>query len=957
MKNQMHRLLNALLALIIVAGMAVSNAPVTAEKTPPEPLQLLASAREVQAENLTLLNMTTFTLLDGRQVQRIKAWDASAGQPLGGDFMNGKEVILADLQAEAGGTWRQQHGALTPATVYQLSRFAPTDPVNIAIWLAGDIEALPHEEKLSGGTEKDYETALTPAPDAQDRQLHETIRLGDKDFLVPLANDQIPDFVRAATLPGMDSPPDSHRTEAEQAASMQANMAAIPAADADGQIEAFKQANQRHLEAQVAPLQAAFAAHLATEGLKPTYASPLMPSVVLENVPRSLVEEMAFWPEIDAIYIVPDHAGPSVNTARPAQNANLVNDVGYIGTGVAVAVLEGERAFFANPTLVLRNAYDGTQPYANHPTAVAGFIKSTASGYYGLANGATVDSANGSYSNWATMTAAMDWAAANNTVINNSWYWDYPDSPTFWEADRRLDYIVRYLYDYVTVAAGNFGNGCGGNFSSYVVSPAKGYNVMAVGNHEDQDNTNWTDDAMDVCSSFGNPGSDTADPTREKPEVSAIGATLDSTLTTTTDPLVGPVGSGTSYAAPMVASLAADMIQADPALAAKPEALRALIMATALQNVEGTARLSDKDGVGAVDFTAALASAERGHYTSQYVSSSSTFPISFTQYVHKGERVRFVITWLSNPDGTYTSDPLPADLDLYAYRADGSTLMGASTSSSNNFEIVDFIAPESETYQFRVNKFTFTGAGTWLGTGRWRGEYRISPFIQYTDPKASPLGTHLAIDPTEWARPNYWRVLGIRSTSSDHDLYFYTASLFANPNTRTFLNGSFNANSIDVVAVDGNHRSSALFDHYVIRNYSGSGGYNVNWSNNNFTLTAGTYGPFTPASPLPADIYDLYLKPGVWRILVVPNNPTNTSDISVHLFASSASNPDSWVQGSWQAARYSNTSSSPATTEGFFFRAPAADYYGLVISSVSSSTTLSYYIKIESLIFLPSIIR
>ncbi|HZU86936.1 MAG TPA: S8 family serine peptidase, partial [Anaerolineaceae bacterium] len=647
---------------------------------------------------------------------------------------------------------------------------------------------------------------------------------------------------------------------------------------------------------------------------------------------------------------------PALDNARPAQNATEVNSAGYNGLGVTVAVLEGERAFFANPALVLNAAYDGLQPYTNHPTAVCGFIKSTAAGFEGLANGATVDSANGSYSNWGTMTAAMDWATTNDTVINNSWYWDSGNSAVFWEADRRLDYYVRHNYDFVSVAAGNFGNGCGTNFSTYVVSPAKGYNVLSVGNYEDQDNINWSDDAMDYCSSFGNPGSDSATPTRDKPEVSAIGATMDSTLPSAVAPLTGPVGSGTSYSSPMVAALAADLIQAQPTLADKPESLRAIIMATALHNVEGGAVNSDKDGTGGVDFTAALATAEREQFTSQYVESTTTYPLTFYLTAHQGERVRYVATWLSNPNAAYTTDVLPADLELYAYRADGSTYITSSTSSVNNYEIVEFIAPATETYVFKVFKFSFSGSLTWLGTAGWRGEYRISPLIYYSDPVASPLGTHLAIYPADWTHSNYWRVLGLRSVNSDHDLRLNSASLFDDPSSRSYLAGSSSGASIDMVVVDGNHRSSALSEHYLVSKFSGPGGYDVDWSNNNGVLLSGTSGPFTRGSALPADIHDLYLDPGLWRILIVPNGLSNTSNLSAYLFASSSIDTYSWTQGAYSAAAHSDVSTSTLTTEGFFYNAPAADYYGLVISGVSAGSS-SYYVKVERVVFLPAVMR
>lgn len=949
MKAISLRVFNAFLALVVILSMFSGAVRVTAQTTPPSPLEILAASRKLDAKDLSLLNETTFTLLDGHKVQRIKALDTRNGQIIGGDFENGLEVNLAALEATAGASWRAAHGALTPQSLIVLSTLAPADTVNISLWLAGDIQALPHDEFKPDLASTPGQTNNIEASTDQSSG-PAVVPLGNKDFIVPLTAGQIPPEVLAAA-PGSISAPGSQIQEAQH----QELTPALPAADADGKIEAFKQANQRHLETQVTALQSALRPRLESLGLHASYASTIVPSTYLENVPRALVEKMAFWPEIDAIYIVPKQAGPALDSARPAQNANIVNNSGYIGTGVTVAVTEGERAYFANPGLTMNNCYDCSQDYANHPTAVAGFIKSTVFGYYGLANGATVDSANGSYSNWATQAAAIDWATTNDTILTNSWYWDSPNTSTFWEADRRLDYIVRYNYDFVAVAAGNFGNGCSSNWSSYVVSPAKGYNVLSVGNHEDQDNINWSDDAMDVCSSFGNPSNDTTGTAHEKPEVSAIGSTLDSTLPVASAPLVGPVGSGTSYASPMVAALAADLIQAKSTLSNKPEALRAIIMATALQNIEGSAITSDKDGAGAVDFTAALITAERNHFSSQYVASDSTYPITFYQSAYQGERMRFVITWLSNPSGPYTTDVLPADLDLTAYRADGTTVVAISSNSTNNFEVLDFIAPASETYIFKVTNYSFTGSGTWLGASWWRGEYRISPGTLYSDPLATPLGTLLSIYPADWAHSNYWRALGTRSTSSDHDLKLYSAGLAENPSTRSTLAISSSSLPLDFIVVDGNHSSSSQMEHYQVVPFSGTGGYTINWSNNYGTLSPGIYGPFTKTSSLPVETYDLSLNPGYWRITVIPSL-ANTVDLGVYAFTSTSGTPSSWAQGKYLASSRSDVSTNALVSEGLYLYAANSDYYGLVVTANTNGYS-DYYIKIDSLVFLPVLMR
>lgn len=947
---------------LLIAPLFVPVAPVSSNQT--DHTQLLATATGAQIQDLGEVEASTVTLLNGQQILRLKAYNFASGQVVGADFANGQVVEYNTLAAEAGKQWREQHGALTPATVTALSSLAADERVNVAVWLAVQVESLPRPERTP--QRADFDIAAADATQDVAYAPLSGIEIEGKPVVQPLPDSAIPAEVRdsLSTRSSGENVTETPKTEAEIAANRQAQSDALPSAAADTEIAAFKAANDAYIRSQIAPARAQFLQKLEANGLKSTYASEMVPMAYLPNLTRSEVEKLAFWPEIDAIYIVPDQAGPSLNIARISQNAHLISNVGYTGNGVNVSVTEGERAFFGNPYLTLDQAYDGSKPYADHPTAVAGFIRSTFTNtffnYEGLAKAATVDSANGSYSDFGVMSAAMDWGASNNTVLNNSWYWDSSNNPSFWSVDRQQDYYVRYNYDFVTVAAGNFGNGCGSNFSSYVLSPAKGYNVMTVGNYDDLDTIGWSGDAMDICSSYGDPANDGNTIFHAKPEVSAIGTGMSSTLANSSAPYVGPVGSGTSYASPMVAALAADLIQAVPAFSSEPEVLRALIMATALHNIEGSSRYSDVDGAGGIDVSAALASAERGNYQSTFIDASTTYPITYTQYAYAGEKVRFAISWLSNPTSDYTTDPLPVDLDLSAYRADGTTYITGSASISNNFEIVEFTAPASETYQFKVARFgSHSGNGTWLGAGWWRGVYRISPNAGYSDPQATPLGTHLAVYPNNWSPSTYWRAFGIRSDDGgDHDLYMTTSSEFDDPSTRTELAASKSGFNDDIIVVDGNHWTPAVPEHYQVKRYSGSGGYKVGWSNQGIAIYwPGTYGPYTMSSSQVVQVFDLYVSnTHSVRVSIVPTG-SNASNLAVYLYKSDPSTQTGMALQKWEAVRYSDSSSDPTTVERITY-ASESDWYGLVVSNRSSSTA-SYYIVIELLqnLYLPGVLR
>ncbi|MBI5033614.1 MAG: hypothetical protein HZB51_24100 [Chloroflexi bacterium] len=915
-------------------------------------LQRLATATRRSAANLKLTDEASFTLLNGKKLERLKAIDVRMSEIVGGTFDGDQAVDEPALRAQAAAEWRAAHGALTPETVNQLQTLNADDKLNIAVWLVANIQPLPQSDHIYSESSSAFSTSSTidqaPTAGAND------VKLPAK----PIPESQIPAEVKVrfatATTGASASLPASEKSTGPQAPVIDHTARAAQVAQA----QVFHRQNTDAVRGQIAPVRAQFIDLMQSQAIQVDYASETVPMAVVNGVTRTQIENLAFLPEIDAIYIVPDHAGPSLANARPTQNADLINSVGYNGSGVNVSVTEGERASSANPYLAITGFYNSGAASQSHPTAVSGMIKSTATGFNGLANGVTLYNGNGSYSNWATMTAAMDYGSTNAKVLNNSWYWDSPNSAVFWEADRHQDYFVRYYYDFVVVAAGNFGNGCGSNFSTYVVSPAKGYNVLSVGNYEDYETLGWSGDAMSVCSSFGDPASDSASPTHSKPEVSAVGSSISST--TTSNPWIGGVGSGTSYSSPMVTSLAADLIEANATLANRPAALRSIIMATALHNIEGSGKYSDIDGAGGIDATAAAATVERGNWDERSIDSSTIFPITLSQFAYKGERVRFVINWLSNPNVSYTTDSLPADLDLRAYRANGTTLLDSSTSSANNFEIVDFIAPESETYQFRISKTSFTGSATWLGSAWWRGTYRISPDMGFTDPKATPLGTHISVYPGDWSYSNYWRGLGVRSPSgTDHDIELDSASWFDDPSTRSILSGSTYGNGmVDFVAVDGNRRGTTP-EFYRINNFAGTDGYNINWSSQGIGIyTQGWYGPYNIGSSEAVKVFDVYFNANQARqISIVPTGSNNTN-LGVALYQSNSADASTWTRRRAQYGAYSDASTSTSVTERIVFKNTLTGaWHGLVVFS-NNNTSGQFYVVVNDLkLYLPLILK
>ena len=214
---------------------------------------------------------------------------------------------------------------------------------------------------------------------------------------------------------------------------------------------------------------------------------------------------------------------------------------------------------------------------------------------------------------------------------------------------------------------------------------------------------------MAASSSFVDPTSTFGD--REKPELSAPGT--DIRMLSNGFPWSGQTNSGTSFAAPMVAGTAARLIQRKPFLGVWPEQLRAVLMASAVNNIEGATRLSDVDGAGMMAANTATRILDDNRHGGQRVDCArfgSSQVVSSTT-LNRGQRLRAAISWTADPsDPNHTNRP-SADLDLEVRGPSGSVF---SSSFDNTSEIVDFQAPTSGAYEIRVINFrcdrsTFVG--------------------------------------------------------------------------------------------------------------------------------------------------------------------------------------------------------------------------------------------------------
>ena len=439
--------------------------------------------------------------------------------------------------------------------------------------------------------------------------------------------------------------------------------------------------------------------------------------MVFATLPAGLVRQFSERADVQVAYLAQDEVYTDhMNIGGPSIKANALWDLGITGTGARIAIIEDSRVDFGNSCLSAANLGTRVPNDPNvddHATACAGIAASSHNKFTGIAPGAGIYSSNiVSYANFANIAAATDAAAQNADISNNSWGLDgcsYDGSVNVW--GRHADYIVRYIWDTVTASAGNNGN-CASK--GYVNSVGSGFNTIAVGNYDDSGTVESTDNVMWPTSSWEDPISLHGD--REKPEVSAPGAKIKTTIMSPTMSCdMDEIGSGTSFSAPAVAGLAADLMQVNPALRIFPESMKALILAGATDNVEGSARLSEKDGAGGVNALTSYTSVVNNRYTWRSVVAGSFDAngdiIVNMGWVNAGQRVKVALVWDSTPSADYVTDPLKADLDLYVV---GPGQFQGSASWDNSYEVVDFTPTVSGNFQIKVHKFRFEGFNEYL---------------------------------------------------------------------------------------------------------------------------------------------------------------------------------------------------------------------------------------------------
>lgn len=449
---------------------------------------------------------------------------------------------------------------------------------------------------------------------------------------------------------------------------------------------------------------------------------PLLSYVSLE-CKKSYISEIAAMSEVKEITqyenatISEAEEMTSSSSGETGYHMNGFTDLEYDGSGVRVGVIEKGTSYNANAphlsgkTIVIVNGSSVQSETApQHPTIVLSILcGKNVNGYSGVAPGASAYFYGGVTDTDKFKQALYKLAVTNNVSLINASLeandYSYSDFSKYIDC-----FIEQYRITFVSAT---------GNDHTYVTSLAMNYNGIAVGNV-----SNDTDSNGKYIMESGSNYSEKKSYYCEKPDICMFGTEVHMYTTTSS---IGSFGTGTSASAPMVTGTVALMMEANPSLIEKPDAIKAMLVNSAdndaissssnstVGTVTATAskfsiasQLKEKSGAGLLNIESALSMASsnmimyRREFPTNYSGMSGT---SFTMdrfYLFNNKTVEATLVFEKAYDNKPTSlSEVKINFDIEVYDDSGNKV-ASSASTTNNVEAIRLTPVEAGYYTFKT---------------------------------------------------------------------------------------------------------------------------------------------------------------------------------------------------------------------------------------------------------------
>ena len=479
------------------------------------------------------------------------------------------------------------------------------------------------------------------------------------------------------------------------------------------------------------------------------YVCSYAPMIVVK-LTKSQIETLAKDSAVNTMYYSPKTESKNeMDVSIPLINAKYNRDTnGYTGERVKIGMVEPaipndsissltNSNIVTNPETLeeLEQIYtdidqsDNFDNHVRHATAVAEIMVSTLTFYNGVYQGIVPQaqlyaaSLNISGGFWA----AVEWLLQNNVqVINMSaeiYRVNNPARGQYTQYERWVDHIAHNHSVHFVKSAGNNGGS--------ITHPGLAYNVITVGAIDDNGTIALADDAIWSSSSFAEITNSSNLTPPNKPDVVAPGANIATP---------SHASSGTSYAAPHVTGVVAQLIEQYPSLAVLQDLMKAILTAAVshdtLRYTSTQTTGFEKCGAGVIDARACSEISYRGTFVSSaFTAAQNNIPKTYTFNVTSADnRIRVSLAWLKSiwfssapphpSDAVPSTDAPIANLDLAIIGPSGNELpLNAfiNYDSNTNLAIIEFDPDVYGTGTYTVNVWirNSTGAPTYFGLAWW----------------------------------------------------------------------------------------------------------------------------------------------------------------------------------------------------------------------------------------------
>lgn len=435
--------------------------------------------------------------------------------------------------------------------------------------------------------------------------------------------------------------------------------------------------------------------------------SELQAPVYIVNIAKSDIERLAKNPKVTSILYYKDEVlapedeyddtfSPLNTIPRVMAASNLSRirtETGLTGSGVKLGLVDEGKVQPNDEIDASRITYvePSKSGYHLHSTNVARI----AAGTEGVAAGASIysssseyDSSTDAYYGEQYVKCLVGLSNAGVKVANMSMGIKTERTESYTALEVYTDYFVSQNKLLVVKSAGNEHDA--------VTSPGMAYNVITTGGFFNQGTTDQSDDVMYRNSNYYK-GSGCFKPDFIADQTYAYHWVLNDDVT------------GTSYAAPFVTGTIALLYELRPSLAAQPEAVKAILMASCHRKVTPSSGdpaenmasgLTAHQGAGAIDPYKAIAIAGSRHYGVRTLGSTTERDrIRINQPAYGSAGLNISLAWSVNPANRST----PASkTDLCLWVTNNGRSVGDSYKSDSSTEMV-YITPSSTNSNYTIS--------------------------------------------------------------------------------------------------------------------------------------------------------------------------------------------------------------------------------------------------------------